>query len=145
MTIGAVGTAYESNVVFNDNSSVLLSRGTIGSRRRRRWSEEEKGRIVAESFEAGLTASDVARRHDISPQQLFEWRRQARRGGLVVPVADEMTFADVEIGLGCQNEAAPKGCSLDLTVGGMTIRVTDQTDMGLLVRVVRSLTMVGHD
>jgi transposase len=126
--------------VFNDKSSVLLSRGTIASRRRRRWSEEDKGRIVAESFEAGATASDVARRHDMSPQQLFEWRRQARRGGLVVPVADEMTFADVQIGLACQTETAPKGCGLDLMVGGMTICVTDQTDMGLLVRVVRALT-----
>jgi transposase-like protein len=98
MTIRAVGTAFESNAVFNDKSSVLLSRETICSRRRRRWSEEDKGRIVAESFEKGLTASDVARRHDISPQQLFEWRRRARRGGLVVPAADEMTFADVKIG-----------------------------------------------
>jgi transposase-like protein len=49
---------------------VVLPRGEVCSSRRRRWSEEDKGRIVAESFEKGLTASDVARRHDISPQQL---------------------------------------------------------------------------
>jgi transposase-like protein len=58
-----------------------------------RWTEEDKGRIVAESFERGVKASDVARRHDLSPQQLFQRRRQGRRGGLVVPMADEMTFA----------------------------------------------------
>jgi transposase len=126
--------------VFNDKSSVLLARGNICSRRRRRWSDEEKGRIVAESFEKGVTASDVARRHDISPPQLFEWRRQARRGGLIVPVADEMTFADVEIGLACQAEPAAPENGLELMVGGMTIRVTDQTDMRLVVRVVRALT-----
>ncbi|MCB8877813.1 transposase [Acidisoma silvae] len=86
--------------MFNDKSSVVvLPRGEVCSSRRRRWSEEDKGRIVAESFEKGRTASDVARQHDISPQQLFEWRRQARSGELVVPVADEMTFADVSIGL----------------------------------------------
>ena len=117
-----------------------LSRGEICSSRRRRWSEEDKGRIVAESFEKGLSASDIARRHDISPQQLFQWRRQARRGGLVVPVADEMTFADVEIGLACQAEPATPENGLELMVGGMTIRVTDQTDMRLVVRVVRALT-----
>ena len=125
--------------MFNDKSSVLLGRGTICSKRRRQWSEEEKGRIVAESFEEGLTASDVARRHDISPQQLFEWRRRARSGELVVPVADGMRFADVTIGLAGQPEAAPEGSGLELLMGGMTIRVTERTDMGLLMRVVRAL------
>ena len=125
--------------MFNDKSSVLLPRGEICSSRRRRWSGEDKGRIVAESFKKGLTASDVARRHDISPQQLFEWRRQARKGGLVVPVADEMTFAEVKIGLADQAEATPKGRELELLMDGMTIRVTDRTDMGLLMRVVRAL------
>jgi transposase len=139
MTIRAVGTAFESNAVFNDKSSVLLSRETICSRRRRRWSEEDKGRIVAESFKKGLTASDVARRHDISPQQLFEWRRRARRGGLVVPAADEMTFADVKIGLAEPAEVASEESDLELLVGGMTIRVTYRTNMGLLIRVVRAL------
>jgi transposase-like protein len=137
VTIRAVGTAFESNTVFNDKSSVLLSRETICSRRRRRWSEEDKGRIVAESFEKGLTASDLARRHDISPQQLFEWRRRARRGGLVAPVADEMTFADVKIGLAEQAEVASEENDLELLVGG--IRVTYRTNMGLLIRVVRAL------
>jgi len=125
--------------VINSKTSVSLSRGEICSSRRRRWSEEDKGRIVAESFEKGLSASDIARRHDISPQQLFQWRRQARRGGLVVPVADEMTFADVEIGLGSQAEATRKESALDLMVGGVTVRVTDQTDMCLLMQVVRAL------
>ena len=126
--------------MINSKTSVSLSRGGICSSRRRRWSEEDKGQIVAESFEKGLSASDIARQHDISPQQLFQWRRQARRGGLVVPVADEMTFADVEIGLACQAEPATPESGLELMVGGMTIRVTDQTDMRLVVRVVRALT-----
>jgi hypothetical protein len=57
----------------------------------------------------------------------------------VVPVADEMTFADVQIGLAPQVETAPKGSALDLIVCGVTIRITDQTDMCLLVQVVRAL------
>ena len=128
--------------MFNDKSSVLLPRGEICSSRRRRWSEEDKGRIVAESFEKGLTASDVARRHDISPQQLFEWRRRARSGELAVPVADEMTFAEVAIGFANPTEAAPEGGELDLLMEGMTIRVTDRTDMALLVRVMRALRTI---
>ena len=50
-----------------------------GSGRRREWSQEEKARIVAESYEAGETVCAVARRHALSPQQLFTWRRLARR------------------------------------------------------------------
>jgi transposase len=130
--------------MFNDKSlMVVLPRGEVCSSRRRRWSEEDKGRIVAESFEKGLTASDVARRHDVSPQQLFEWRRQARRGELAVPVADEMTFAEVEIGLEKQAEAVPPvDGALELLIGSMTIRVTDRTDMGLLMKVVRALRSI---
>jgi transposase len=62
--------------------------------RRRRWSRDEKLRIVAESAEPGRTSSQVARVHGIAPGQLFIWRRQllaeaiANGGGLdgFVPV-----------------------------------------------------------
>src|SRR3712207_9452989 len=49
-----------------------------GPRRRREWSEEDKARAVAESCAPGAVVSEVARRWQISPQQLFTWRRQAR-------------------------------------------------------------------
>jgi transposase len=44
--------------------------------RRRRWSAEEKRRIVAASAQAGRTVSEVAREHGVLPSQLFTWRRQ---------------------------------------------------------------------
>ena len=50
-----------------------------GAGRRRDWSAEDKARIVAESYEAGESVSAVARRHALSPQQLFSWRRRLRR------------------------------------------------------------------
>lgn len=49
-----------------------------GSERRRRWSEDDKARIVVESFKPGANVSEVARRNGLSPQQLFGWRREAR-------------------------------------------------------------------
>jgi transposase len=49
-----------------------------GIGRRRRWSREDKARIVVESLAAGVSVSEVARRHGLSPQQLFAWRREAR-------------------------------------------------------------------
>ncbi len=50
---------------------------------RRRWTLEEKQRIVAESFSAPRVVSATARRHGLSASQLFNWRRQAREGQLV--------------------------------------------------------------
>src|SRR5215475_12599326 len=50
-----------------------------GTGRRRRWSDNDKGRIVVESLRPGASVSEVARRHGLSPQQLFGWRRQARQ------------------------------------------------------------------
>jgi transposase len=52
----------------------------VGVGRRRRWSAAVKGRIVGESFETGAVVSEVARRHGISPQHLFAWRKAARAG-----------------------------------------------------------------
>jgi transposase len=61
----------------------------VGVERRRRWSVETKGRIVAESYAPGAVVSEVARRHDMSPQHLFGWRKAARAGLLTLP-ADEL-------------------------------------------------------
>jgi len=46
--------------------------------RRRRWSDESKRRIVAESYVPGAAVSEVAHRHGLSPQHLSAWRKAAR-------------------------------------------------------------------
>jgi len=47
-----------------------------GGGRRRRWPEEDKLQVLAEAAQPGARLSDVARRHDILPQQIRRWRRQ---------------------------------------------------------------------
>jgi len=50
-----------------------------GAGRRRTWPADEKAAIVAESYAPGKTVCGVARRHGLTPAQLFTWRRLARR------------------------------------------------------------------
>ena len=64
-----------------------------GIGRRRRWSDEEKARIVAEAFAPGAVKSEVARRHNILPQHLFTWIVAARRGRLTLPMQEVGDFA----------------------------------------------------
>src|SRR3981081_4924449 len=54
----------------------------VGKRRRRVRSTEEKRRIVAETYEAGASVSEVARRHDVNANLLFTWRRTMGVGPL---------------------------------------------------------------
>jgi transposase len=64
--------------------------------RRRRWSRDEKLRIVTESAQPGRTASQVAREHGIAPGQLFTWRRQILAEAIASGAAGD-GFVPVEI------------------------------------------------
>src|SRR6187397_371557 len=63
-----------------------------GAGRRRIWSAEDKARIVAESVTSGESVCAVARRHGLSPQQLFGWRRQARQPAATSTDTDALRF-----------------------------------------------------
>lgn len=51
--------------------------------RRRHWSDDEKLRIVQESLQDGIVQAQLARRHGISPSQLYDWRYRYKAGLLV--------------------------------------------------------------
>ncbi|MEG5170517.1 IS66-like element accessory protein TnpA [Microcoleus sp. AT10-A2] len=61
----------------------LMGQVTVfsGPERRRRWSDEERLRIVAEAFAPGARVADVCRRHDVSSGLIYTWRRKLREAG----------------------------------------------------------------
>src|SRR3954465_12949025 len=106
-----------------------------GVGRRRRWSEEDKARIVAESLDPATTSSAVARRYGLHASQLFVWRQQLQRGtssaagtiagpGFVpVPVTDEGTAP------------AEPGGRIEIVLGPAVVRVGADVDAAALRRV----------
>lgn len=101
----------------------------------RRWPNDVKARIVAESFQPGVRVVDVARRYQIIPHQLSDWRRQAREGLLVLPAevmgqagaARASNFVPVTV----EAEAAPPPERQDAADGIIAIQIGD----GIVMRV----------
>ncbi|WP_315718577.1 MULTISPECIES: IS66-like element accessory protein TnpA [unclassified Bradyrhizobium] len=56
---------------------------------RKRWPDDLKAQIAAESLEPGAVVTDIARRHGCRSQQVHNWRRRARLGQLVLPASAE--------------------------------------------------------
>lgn len=73
-----------------------------GLERRRRWSQDDKARIVEETLAPGAKVTAVARRNGVAASLVFTWRRQARTSEQVVP-----SFAPVQIAV-MEAEQTPK-------------------------------------
>ena len=106
-----------------------------GPERRRRWSASEKTRIVAESLALGAIITEVARRHDVHPNLLHHWRRQARLGA----AGDSaVKFLPVSVGQRRPPVAGTGAIEIELE-GGVRVRVDAAIDEAALGRVLRAL------
>ncbi len=120
-----------------------------GSGRRRTWTPAQKAEILAESYEVGEKVSAVARRHGLTPQQLFGWRREAQRRAKRRAANDERAahgtaFAPVIIEEALPSLAAPvapneRGGSsiIEIMIGAATVRVAPGIDAATLTTVLR--------
>ena len=115
-----------------------------GAGRRRRWSPEQKALIVSETYQAGETVSAVARRHGLTPQQLFTWRREAQRA----PIGESgMAFAPVVLetsGSRAGVPIAPTRCGsspwAEIVIGAVTVRVPPGIELATLLLILRAVT-----
>lgn len=110
---------------------------------RRVWSEEDKGRIVAESFAAEANVSAVARRYGLRPQQVYAWRRLARSGTLALPAEEALGFVPV---VATESEPAPSTAAVpasagivEIAIAGAVIRVAPGVDWRHLREVLRAV------
>lgn len=98
---------------------------------RRRWSRIAKERIVAEALEPGANISEVARRHDLRPQQIFTWRGEAVRAARIEPVADLAVPALVA--------DAPRQAGVEIVLGDLVVFVGHDVPTARLVEIVLAM------
>ncbi len=65
--------------------------------RRRRFTVEQKMRLVEESNRPGMSVSHVARTHGVAPSQLFHWRRRMAEGSREAVAADDDVVSAAEV------------------------------------------------
>jgi transposase len=112
-----------------------------GVGRRRRWTAQEKGRIVAETLHAGVAVAEIARRHDMSSQHLFNWIRAAKEGRLVLPADEGAVFVPI-VATATETRKVPNAAALvpiEIGIGDFVVRAVPGIDMRLLIEVLRAV------
>jgi len=122
-----------------------------GAGRRRTWSKADKARIVAEIGASGVLVCAVARRHGLSPQQLFGWRRRLREAAAGYCEAGELKFVPAVVDKGAPAPVAgrertalrckstPDVGMIEVDVEGVTIRIGRGADATMIAAIVRAL------
>ena len=120
-----------------------------GVERRREWSDEKKRAIIAESSQDGVVISDVARRHGLRPQQLFNWRNEFRKREARLMCGGTPAFASVMIADDRPATApaeAPTPVAdaplIEIVLGGVMVRTRGSVDAKALAAVLRAVKAV---
>ena len=109
---------------------------------KRNWPPELKARIVAETLIEGETVNAVAKRYDLIPSTVSDWRRMARQGKLVLPNLDGMDFVPVEIGAPAPFAAplpATSASTIDVIRGDVTVRLDAATPAMRIAEIAKAL------
>lgn len=123
-----------------------------GAGRRRDWPTEMKASIVAESFSSRETVCAVARRHSLSPSQLFTWRRELRKqfedqGAALsavpafVPAIVEAQPADKPASAARRpkKRRRSKVSAVELEIDGVAVKIGQGADAGVIAAVIEAL------
>ncbi len=125
-----------------------------GRERRRRWSEEDKLKILQEAATSGLRVAEVARRHDVVPQQIYIWRRQLLAKVKAdnchsalprfLPVAVVSETEESETPQGERAAEKPRGTARQARIeirckGGRVLKVESGIDPAVLQALIRSV------
>jgi len=118
---------------------------------RRRWSVDDKAHIIEETLVPGAVVSEIARRHGLTPQQLFGWRRTARRSAGIGEDAGAPRFVPAVVEQPTpepvRKQRKPRRVGrggdapgiIEMEIGGVTVRVGRGADAKTVAAVIHAL------
>ena len=140
---------FGSGMVCTLWSTLMTTRSWFGAAQRLRRSSaagsgatRRRGGIVAEAIARGAVAADVARRHDLAPQQLWNWMRAARQGRFALPVVEIPAFVpvlSVEPGQASEPAQEVRSAAIEIMIRAVTVRVPAGAEAGDVEAVLRAV------
>jgi transposase len=107
-----------------------------GAGTRREWTPDQKPIIVAESYAGHVSVCDVARRHGLTPSQLFAWRRAARQQ---ITPADAKEALFVPALVHASNAAAEETPLVGFDLEGASVWVCRGADIVMVKGIIAAL------
>lgn len=112
---------------------------------RRRWPDDLRARIVAETLEPGVAVRDVAERYGVGANRISEWRRLAKDGKLTLPAAvgpaefAPLMLSDEEPPSSWLATPTPGAPSIEIMIGEVSIRLDASTPAARIAEIVRAV------
>lgn len=123
-------------------TSEFLARVPRRAGGKRNWPSELKAQVVAETLIEGETVKAVAKRYELIPSTVSDWRRMARQGKLVLPNLDGMNFVPVEIESAAplaQSLPAASASTIDVIRHDVTVRLDAATPAARIAEIARAM------
>jgi transposase len=123
-------------------TSEFLARVPRRANGKQNWPPDLKARIVAETLIEGETVKAVAKRYELIPSTVSDWRRMARQGKLVLPNLEGIDFVPVEIETPApvpQPVAVTSSGTIDVIKHDVTIRLDAATPAARIGEIARAL------
>lgn len=116
-----------------------------GAGQRRTWTQDEKAAIIAESCSGAETVCATARRHGLTPTQLFTWRREARKRAAQPGEPPLFVPAVIETGASQTPAVRRRSCAtgrtgaIELEIDGVVARIAPGADAATIAAVIGAL------
>ncbi|MBD9453532.1 transposase [Rhizobium sp. RHZ02] len=109
----------------------------LGQERRRWWRDDDKLAIGMSVGQAGATITAVAHRHDITRQQIYTWRSELKKKGLLSTSSNALF---IPVDMNAAQTDVPEGCGMiELRLScGRTLRFGSSVDMAVLTQLIRA-------
>jgi len=137
-----------NDVVCDVSYAGFAMRGDIlGLERRRRWSDADKLEIVLSVGVGGATVTQVAQRHDVTRQQIYAWRHELKKKGLLSALPEALFLpvewdrgAEVPVPAAITGPEARRPAQIELQLAnGRCLRFDPALEAAALTHVIRAV------